>query len=100
MANRFACGCDACRVRAVRGPVLLTAVGLLFSLDLVWHVVAIDRTWPILLIVAGLSGVAARIASQAGHGLPPGQRSIGSDASVFPPVPPPPPPPEGIQDAP
>lgn len=71
MANGFSCSCPACRVRSVRGPLLLIAAGVLFSLDLVWHVWPVGQTWPALLIVWGLSGLAWRVAPDTGHGKPP-----------------------------
>lgn len=39
-------------VRALRGPVLLMALGLLFVLDY-WGAYPVYKTWPILLIVFG-----------------------------------------------
>jgi hypothetical protein len=38
---------------AIRGPVLLIVLGSLFALDYVAGV-SITRTWPVILIVAGL----------------------------------------------
>ncbi len=73
MANGFgfACACPACRARSLRWPLLLIAAGVLFSLDVIWRVWPASKTWPALLIVWGLSGVAARVAPDTGHGLPP-----------------------------
>lgn len=40
-------------IQAIRGPVLLIAIGTLFALD---HMgtIGISKTWPALLIVIGL----------------------------------------------
>lgn len=39
--------------RAVRGPIILITIGVLFAIDQFWSL-AFDRTWPILIIVIGL----------------------------------------------
>ena len=82
MAQGFACNCSACRVRSVRWPLLLIGTGLLFSLDLIWRVWPIWKTWPALLILWGVSGVAARVADDTGHGVAP------TSARFVPPPPP------------
>ena len=40
-------------MRAVRGPVMLIAIGVLFALDHLTQF-SIGRTWPAILIVLGL----------------------------------------------
>jgi hypothetical protein len=47
-------------VRALRGPVVLTTLGILISLDHFGHY-SFGRTWPILLIVFGLFSLAGRL---------------------------------------
>jgi len=61
---------DAHLIRAIRGPVTLITLGLLFTLD---HFTRYNftQTWPVLLIVFGLLSLMRR--------------------SAMPPVPPPPP---------
>jgi hypothetical protein len=43
---------------AIRGPVMLIALGLLLAADQMGRI-GIDRTWPVLLILYGLMKVAA-----------------------------------------
>ena len=90
MAVGFACNCSACRVRSVRWPLLLIGTGALFSADLIWHVWAIWNTWPALLILWGVTGLAARLADDTGHGVAPSSTPFG----------PPPPSASSVQDAP
>jgi hypothetical protein len=45
---------------AIRGPIMLIAVGLLFAADQFTDY-GIGRTWPILLILLGLLKLAERI---------------------------------------
>jgi hypothetical protein len=40
-------------LRAIRGPVLMIAVGTLFAFDQ-FSVFSFRQTWPLLLIVAGI----------------------------------------------
>lgn len=47
-------------IRAVRGPVVMIAIGLLFVLDQS-GVVRVSATWPFLLIVFGLFKLAERL---------------------------------------
>jgi hypothetical protein len=54
---------------AVRGPIMLIAVGLLFAADQFTEY-GIWRTWPVLLILLGLLKLAERIGSSASA--PPG----------------------------
>ncbi len=67
MAEAIICPCPACRLRALKWPVLLITAGVLFTLDLVAGVVSATKTWPILLIVAGALGLAIRMAPDSGH---------------------------------
>jgi hypothetical protein len=52
--------------RAIRGPVLLITVGVLFALDHM-DVLSFDRTWPAIIIIFGLMKLAERM----GGGAPP-----------------------------
>jgi hypothetical protein len=70
MAESYVCPCAACRLRALKWPLLLIAAGVLFTLDLVAGAVSAAKTWPILLIVAGALGLAIRMAPDTGHVLP------------------------------
>ena len=54
---------------AIRGPIMLIAVGLLFAADQ-FTVYGIWRTWPVLLILLGLLKLAERIGDSSGA--PPG----------------------------
>ncbi len=54
---------------AIRGPIMLIAVGLLFAADQFTDY-GIWRTWPVLLILLGLLKLAERIGS--GAHTPPG----------------------------
>lgn len=71
-------------VRAVRGPLILIALGVLFLLDQTASL-PFTRTWPILFIIFGVLKLA--------------ERMVGPAEPVPPPPPPPPaaawPPPQG-----
>jgi hypothetical protein len=53
--------------QAIRGPITLITVGVLFALD---HFTPyrFQQTWPVLLIVFGLLSLAGRAAGSAGAG--------------------------------
>jgi hypothetical protein len=40
-------------IRAIRGPVIMITVGILFALD-EFARIGIEKTWPAILIVVGL----------------------------------------------
>ncbi len=65
----YSCACSSCRINAVCWPLLVLTAGVLFSLDLIWHIWPIWKTWPVLLIVIGLCKLAARLAPAADHGI-------------------------------
>lgn len=44
-------------VRAIRGPVILITVGVLFAFDTMTEI-RFSQTWPVLLIVVGLLSLA------------------------------------------
>lgn len=71
----YECACPQCRIRGLQGPLILIAIGVLFSLDHIWNLWSFSQTWPMILIVMGLIKVFERLASDAGHGMrrnPPG----------------------------
>jgi hypothetical protein len=71
-------GSNASIVRAIRGPLILITVGVLFVLNnFTWF--QFDKSWPILLIVIGLLSIL--------------KRGVEPPRPVAPPPPPPPPPP-------
>ena len=56
-------------LQAIRGPVLLITIGVLFALEQA-DVIAFTRTWPLILIVVGLMKLLERLAAPAV--IPPG----------------------------
>ncbi len=50
-------------IDAIRGPLMLIAVGALMAADQLGHI-GIDRTWPALLVLGGL----LKLAAYAGRG--------------------------------
>jgi hypothetical protein len=56
-------------LRAIRGPIMLIAIGVLFAADQFTDY-GIWRTWPVLLILLGVLKLAERIGS--GAQTPPG----------------------------
>ena len=77
--NRF-CPCQRCRARGLTGAVVLITLGVLFMLH-TFDKVDIDKTWPVILIVIGLSIFARRNASVEGHVQPFGQAPAVHDNS-------------------
>ena len=61
-----------CLVRAIRGPVILITVGVLFAFDKFteFH---FGQTWPVLLIVVGLLSLAGGSRRYRGGRADPGQ---------------------------
>lgn len=53
-------------IDAIRGPVMLVALGILLAADQMGRF-GIDRTWPALLILFGLLKLAAYGANTGGH---------------------------------
>jgi hypothetical protein len=51
-------------IRAVRGPIVLIALGVLFSLDQA-DKLGFDRSWPVLFIVFGVMKLIERILAPA-----------------------------------
>lgn len=56
--------------QAIRGPVLLITIGILFALEQA-GVIAFTRTWPLIIIVVGLMKLLERMAAPPSF-LPPG----------------------------
>ena len=54
---------------AVRGPVILITVGILFAIDHFAYI-GFDRTWPVLIIVIGLMKLIERAGAPSGGGFP------------------------------
>ncbi|HWZ42256.1 MAG TPA: DUF5668 domain-containing protein [Candidatus Saccharimonadales bacterium] len=63
--NRY-CPCHRCRARGLTGPVVLITLGALFLMEN-FQVLDSEKTWPVILIVIGLSIFARRNASTEGH---------------------------------
>jgi hypothetical protein len=53
-------------VRAVRGPIMLIALGTLMSLHK-FEDISFTKTWPVLLILLGLLKLAERMALRPGE---------------------------------
>ncbi len=64
----YKCACQQCRIRGLQAPLMLITIGLLFALDQIWNLYSFSQTWPVILIVMGLSKTFQRFASDAGHG--------------------------------
>jgi len=54
---------DRTGIRAIRGPIILITVGVLFALQS-FNIYGFDQTWPVLLIVIGLLSLLGRTAQQ------------------------------------
>lgn len=57
-------------LQAIRGPVLLITIGVLFALEQS-GVIAFTRTWPLIIIVVGLMKLLERMVAPAAP-FPPG----------------------------
>ena len=55
--------------RAVRGPIILITLGILFAIDH-FGAYSFGRTWPILIIVIGLMKLIERAGHPQGGGFP------------------------------
>ena len=93
MADPVRCTCPRCSIRNLMGPVVVTAIGILFLLSEVrggyFH---IGHTFPVLLIVIGVILLASALAPMDGHIGSPGSVSPGTGAPPVTPAPPAPPP--------
>jgi hypothetical protein len=54
---------DRSGIRAIKGPVILITLGVLFALQS-FNIYGFDQTWPVLLIVIGLLSLLGRGAPQ------------------------------------
>lgn len=82
-------------LRAVRGPIMLITVGVLFAVGN-FTPYGFEQTWPVLIIVAGLLSLFGRGPRVLVQGPPnPPQYT-----TYQPPAPPPPPPPGGYRQTP
>jgi hypothetical protein len=55
--------------RAVRGPIILITLGILFAIDH-FGSFSFGRTWPVLIIVIGLMKLLERAGATQGGGFP------------------------------
>ena len=78
---------SAAFLRAIRGPVMMITVGILFALDN-FTPFSFGRTWPLLLVVAGLLSLGKRAAWDARMRY---RAQWGPPRPPFPPPPSPPP---------
>jgi Domain of unknown function (DUF5668) len=60
------CHCAYCRIRALFGPIMIIAVGVVFMVAQ-YSRFSFSELWPILLIVAGILKVAENMAPRDGH---------------------------------
>lgn len=60
------CHCAYCRIRALFGPIMIIAVGVVFMVAQ-YSRFSFGELWPILLIVAGVLKVAENMAPRDGH---------------------------------
>lgn len=61
-----ACSCSRCRAGRLFAPAMVITVGVLFLIDQNGYM-EFDRTWPVILLVAGLFSYLSRAASLEGH---------------------------------
>ena len=61
-----ACSCSRCRAGRLFAPAMVITVGVLFLVDQNGYM-EFDRTWPVILLVAGLFSYLSRSASLEGH---------------------------------
>jgi Domain of unknown function (DUF5668) len=60
-------------VQAIRGPILLITIGLLFAVHQA-GVISFARTWPLIIIVIGVMKLIERMVVQPPRGVPAGGR--------------------------
>ena len=61
-----ACSCSRCRASRLFGPAMIITIGVLFLVDQNGYL-EFDRSWPVILLVAGLFSYLSRAASLEGH---------------------------------
>ena len=67
MSRWGSCNCAWCRCRGLMWPAVLITLGILFFIGQYNWRYSFDRTWPVLLIVAGVVMVLSATASREGH---------------------------------
>ena len=61
------CSCGRCRMRGLRGPVILITIGVLFLLPQFFYRIEFRDLWPVILIVIGVLMLLESSASTEGH---------------------------------
>ena len=61
------CYCGRCRMRGLRGPVILITIGVLFLLPQFFYRIEFRDLWPVILIVIGVLMLLESSASTEGH---------------------------------
>ena len=79
----------------ITGPLVLITIGVLFMLDK-WDMYEFGRTWPVILVVIGLSQLIQRMV----HTDPQPWGPPTPPTYAAPPTPPPPPPPGAVNQEP
>jgi hypothetical protein len=91
MSNPVRCKCARCSVRSLLGPVVVTAIGILFLLSEMgsgyFH---ISHTYPVIFIVTGVILLASALAPMDGHVEFPGAPPTPPPGNPAPPTVPPP----------
>ena len=68
MSNSARCKCPRCSIRSLMGPVIVTAIGILFLLsELGSGYFHISHTYPVIFIVIGVILLASALAPMDGH---------------------------------
>ncbi|MGB2621600.1 MAG: DUF5668 domain-containing protein [Candidatus Acidiferrum sp.] len=68
MSNSISCNCQRCTIRALRGPVIVVTIGVLFLLqEMRGGYFDFSNTYPVILIVIGLMSLACALAPSEGH---------------------------------
>lgn len=82
MGNPARCTCKRCTIRGLMGPVVVTAVGVLFLLaEFNGGRLSFGHTFPVLFIVIGALLLASALAPMDGH--------VEAAGAALPPAPPP-----------
>ena len=91
MSNSARCRCQRCSVRGLMGPVVITALGILFLLsELGSGYFHIGHTYPVLFIVIGVILLASALAPMDGHIEYPAAAPMAPPVNPAPPMVPPP----------
>ena len=85
------CKCARCSIRSLMGPVIVTAIGILFLLsELGSGYFHISHTYPVIFIVIGVILLASALAPIEGHVEFPGAPPAAPAVTPAPPAVPPP----------